>query len=494
MAYHHHQSRQDECSASGIAQKEWIDFSPVLRCYEQVWADAGRRLPQNLAEFASVAKVDVTGLEQMFHLYPETKETFFSQTLPFIVEAARGLKMQLEDLRFGTSLPKLARGMCADVKLPREVVLSLLAHMFLCTTDHLKQEKDMPDVSFSKLLSKKYPSEVAKLRMVVEYFAAVRVKTPKYLRGELRIYRQVRDGLRVGDRKAEWQSSLKPLLPLEVEKNGIGFEDTDRGDRCVHADFANQFLGGGILRGGSVQEEIRFAICPELIAALLVCPRMLDNEAIFIVGAEQFSKYSGYSYGLKYAGPHAKSNVPRDADGTPLISITAMDALDFRGHSNALHVQMQPQYVMRELEKAAAAFSPADQRQEEVWPVIATGNWGCGAFRGFAPLKAVLQWLAASQGGRRMRYFPFDEPIRNELMHLSASLTGKAVTVGQLFEAVTALAPMAASNEPGKLKENFWTELESKVMAEVATSSTPCKPNPPARRQHHRGCFGACML
>lgn len=41
-----------------------------------------------------------------------------------------------------------------------------------------------------------------------------------------------------------------------------------------------------MLVGGCVQEEIRFSICPELCAAMLVCPIMLDNEAITIVGGD----------------------------------------------------------------------------------------------------------------------------------------------------------------------------------------------------------------
>ena len=36
--------------------------------------------------------------------------------------------------------------------------------------------------------------------------------------------------------------------------------------------------------------------------------------------------------------------------------------------------------VLRELEKAAAAFAPVDEAALVQWPVIATGNWGCGAF------------------------------------------------------------------------------------------------------------------
>ncbi|CAE7590716.1 Parg [Symbiodinium natans] len=108
--------------------------------------------------------------------------------------------------------------------------------------------------------------------------------------------------------------------------------DDEMGRGCLHADFANMYLGGGVLVGGCVQEEIRFSICPELCAAMLVCPFMLDHEAIFIVGGEQFSAYSGYGRSLQYAGDF-RDPTPKDEDGTVMVAITAMDALDFRGQA-----------------------------------------------------------------------------------------------------------------------------------------------------------------
>lgn len=44
------------------------------------------------------------------------------------------------------------------------------------------------------------------------------------------------------------------------------------------------YIGGGVLGTGCVQEEIRFAICPELIISRLFTERLLDNEALVIVG------------------------------------------------------------------------------------------------------------------------------------------------------------------------------------------------------------------
>ncbi len=69
---------------------------------------------------------------------------------------------------------------------------------------------------------------------------------------------------------------------LQVTEPGVFFEGAE-GRACLHADFANEFLGGGVLSGGCVQEEIRFAICPELLVAGLLCPCMSAEEAIQVV-------------------------------------------------------------------------------------------------------------------------------------------------------------------------------------------------------------------
>ena len=60
-----------------------------------------------------------------------------------------------------------------------------------------------------------------------------------------------------------------------IEKEGAGL---------LQIDFANRFIGGGVLGWGCVQEEIRFIICPELIVACLFTEVMEKNEALSITG------------------------------------------------------------------------------------------------------------------------------------------------------------------------------------------------------------------
>lgn len=70
----------------------------------------------------------------------------------------------------------------------------------------------------------------------------------------------------------------------------------------LQVDFANRYIGGGVLSCGVVQEEIRFATCPELISGLPFLECLQDNEAMEISGFERYSNYSGYSETFSFEG------------------------------------------------------------------------------------------------------------------------------------------------------------------------------------------------
>lgn len=92
--------------------------------------------------------------------------------------------------------------------------------------------------------------------------------------------------------------------------------------------------------------------------------------------------------------------------------------------------------MLRELNKATAGFKGATEDFRRAFSCVATGNWGCGVFGGFVELKAVLQWMAASEGGITLRYFPFDEPFGPRLDAFCQDLVKHGVTVGYLFRAL----------------------------------------------------------
>ena len=57
---------------------------------------------------------------------------------------------------------------------------------------------------------------------------------------------------------------------IEIRDKGLIGDDIN----TLNVDFANQFLGGGAISRGSVQEEIMFLQMPECIFGMFVCSRM----------------------------------------------------------------------------------------------------------------------------------------------------------------------------------------------------------------------------
>ena len=182
-----------------------------------------------------------------------------------------------------------------------------------------------------------------------------------------------------------------------------------------------------------LQEEIRFVINPECLVSILFCEAMTELESILIVGAEQFSDYTGYGMKLVYAGPHIDAN-PVDSRKRRSVSIVAIDAIPFRFSGD--YSQFEEKAILRELNKAYSGFTSSvdgDTDADTLTPV-ATGNWGCGAFGGNKSLKTLIQWMAASRAGRRVRYSTFkDAKLYERQSLLTEKLLSKELTVGDLY-------------------------------------------------------------
>ncbi|CAM4712794.1 unnamed protein product [Leuciscus chuanchicus] len=193
-------------------------------------------------------------------------------------------------------------------------------------------------------------------------------------------------------------------------------------------DFANRFVGGGVTGSGLVQEEIRFLINPELIAARLFTEALEDNECLIITGTEQFSKYSGYSHTYRWDGNHY-DHTQRDEWQRRVTEVVAIDALHYR---NFLQ-QFLPDNMTRELNKAFCGFARPGVESEKL-SAVATGNWGCGAFGGDTRLKAVLQMMAAAEAERDLMYFTFgDADLVRDVHRIHTHFTDRHASVGSVF-------------------------------------------------------------
>lgn len=126
-----------------------------------------------------------------------------------------------------------------------------------------------------------------------------------------------------------------------IEDNGLGL---------LQVDFANKYVGGGVLGMGCVQEEIRFVICPELLISRLFTERLAKNECLVVMGCERFSSYSGYASTFKWTGPFTDAT-PFDESRRRKCCIVAIDAIYLH---EAQH-QYKEELMLRELNKVSGS-------------------------------------------------------------------------------------------------------------------------------------------
>ena len=260
----------------------------------------------------------------------------------------------------------------------------------------------------------------------------------------------------------QWEGNEKPLCKVEIVDGNI--------DDCaadVHAEFANAFVGGGVMTGDAAMEETLFLVKPELMVAMYAtpslqlppllpfahyhrCRRMLrlpcpcrdsisshrhttltrtphtttEGPSKTVWSTRKPYAYQGRKSTRVRAGLANPSSSPETTSTTvaggptPPPRVAAIDAV--RGGGPA----MTERALLRDMSKARAAFEGAVE--------LATGHWGCGAYGNHNDLMFIKQWLAASEAGvRKMYYHDFN---RNQLHHIFPLIRKLGhLTVGELW-------------------------------------------------------------
>jgi len=347
----------------------------------------------------------------------EEGKEFFSKTLPFIQELILQLPVQFPDMK---SIPILRQGHAATLTLTAHQCAVILACAFF---NLLPGGWMCPSLDFGFILS----TSKEKTKCLLHYFH--RLAVGGISKRNVSFHRLVLKD----PEKFKPQEGTK-LTEFKVLPVGHMIEDAHG---CLQADFANKWIGGGVLRGGCVQEEILFVEKPECLCSLLFCQVMLDNESITLVGAERFSKHTGYARGFKYAGDFV-DKTPLDPKGRIANVIIAYDALvafaTNQYREDMMMREIVKTFVAVDLPKDAVcagekltAYAPrADKEsnssageeakdtsvvapQQYAFDTFSTGNWGCGAFGGDIPLKSMLQWIGCSEAKKKVLYHTFGD-------------------------------------------------------------------------------------
>ncbi|XP_020686347.2 poly(ADP-ribose) glycohydrolase 1 [Dendrobium catenatum] len=426
---------------------------------------------------------------------------WFSEVVPKLASLLLRLPSLLEahyresDVNFGkgkAGLRLMDQQDAGIVFLSQELVAALLACALFCLfPTSNRTRKFLPTINFDHLFASVHPhcnqSQEYKIKCLIHYFERICQSMPKGLVSFERKLLTLSQGGNVVSYPdaAFWKESTIPLCSFEAFTSG-SIEDQQH--EALEVDFANEYLGGGALHLGCVQEEIRFMINPELIVGMLFMVSMQKNEAIEVIGSERFSNYTGYGSSFRFVGDCVDKK-PFDATNRRKTRIIAIDALQCPGKW-----QYGIDCILREINKAYCGFfdqskyksykknfqdaSPhkkglsqdealtiasndhndsSDASTQTRDPVassegpsasklsiasetspedigIATGNWGCGAFGGDPEIKCVIQWLAASQALRPfMHYYTFGTTELQKLDEVSHWILSHGWTVGDLW-------------------------------------------------------------
>ncbi|CAK9797015.1 Poly(ADP-ribose) glycohydrolase, partial [Anthophora plagiata] len=385
---------------------------------------------------------DFTALHHFFSEVVDEEETniFFEVLMPKLVQLA----LQLPVLVTGP-VPLLKRHTNGTISLSQLQIASLLANAFFCTfprrnsTNPQSEYGRYPYINFNRLFSaykegkwNKCESVMEKMKCILHYFRRVTCKAPEGVVTIQRRYIPKSDC-------PKWDEQVQKLLPLHITSKGT--IETE-GIGLLQVDFANKYVGGGVLGLGCVQEEIRFVICPELMVTMLVTEELDDTEALIVCGVERYSKYKGYSNTFKWMGDYV-DETPRDSSGRRLTSIVAIDALYFT-HTQS---QFSTNNIIRELNKAYVGFVGSEGSKSNL-PAVATGNWGCGAFRGNPKLKVLLQLMAAAITGRSMVYFTFgDTNLRDDVAEMYTYFVKHEMNIAHIFSMLVQYQEYSPSGE-----------------------------------------------
>ena len=92
--------------------------------------------------------------------------------------------------------------------------------------------------------------------------------------------------------------------------------------------------------------------------------------------------------------------------------------------------------IIRDIHKAYVGFSLANS-DNNIPKTIATGNWGCGAFKGNHELKFIQQWIAASFAGIEiLDYYTFKDRNMILVEKYYEKINDKFKTAKELFNAL----------------------------------------------------------
>lgn len=442
-----------------------IEETTLIDDYEKLFAlvtpqASAEERTRYLAFVKESSKGALPGLEKAVEITAKYFDNFdlFGVIVPSLCAAVRAVPEQFAAL--DGKLRIIRRGERGSVTLSREQVHCLLAMSFfqllpnpeiLCDESKSERRGSAPvsafgEIRWMNLLVKTATVGVHRLACLLSYFHQVATIQRDTHAGA--VVEEDEEGSDLTLRSAVRELTSAPALKLVYERIVGGesipsidaleameaqrvmpkyeqppvlltsctrIEDVASADAVV--DFANKQVHIGCIIPSATQEEVLFSIFPEAFLGILLFEGLLDDEAAIIHGCRRFCEYKGYADSFRYAGPSALHN---DTIGAP-PSIVIIDAL-----VNIDNLQFEEASFARDVGKALMGFRHVTKARrpstgvDDAVPVVATGGWGCGIFRGDQTLKFLQQLIAASIAGCKLVYCTFGSRERESSFKIIA--------------------------------------------------------------------------
>lgn len=347
---------------------------------------------------------------------------FFDKILPELIKSV----LQLKDNAEESALRVLRRGEAGTVSYERTTIFAFLAAALFrlipefSTEEHGLSEEELGlfgSLSFAAFLLESTRIGSQRLACLLLYFHMV-IEEPERLSGRVSFERlhgpfaSMPDLTSLDDVAVVPKLSRLPFLSVGDQHR---IEDVDADG---HVDFANKQVHIGSVIASATQEEVLFSIRPECFLGIVLFEQLADDEAALIHGAQRYCNYKGYLNSFTLTGPYQPS-----IKETHPPAVVIIDA-----HMNRNDSQFDEGVVERDIFKAYLGFKgvplrcgaalPSTADALDRMPVISTGGWGCGIFRGDQFLKFVQQSIAASMAQCRLVYSSFGNAERAETLKL----------------------------------------------------------------------------
>eukprot|EP00759_Apiculatamorpha_spiralis_P052850 PhF_6_TR6035/c0_g1_i2/m.8715/K07759/PARG; poly(ADP-ribose) glycohydrolase len=353
-------------------------------------------------------------LKQYCGVMSVTPESFYENVVPKITTWAS------QAIHTTPTLPLLPSGSPGIATISRRGVRNLLALSLFkplivksaSSPGPTKTRLAYGDVSWHRLLKSTASEAVERLACLIHYFyRCVEEESDEALQAETVTYERF---CLANAKVADVIGDAKPLTTVTFT-GATRIEDLQGAGG--HVNFANKQLSLGIIPS-CTQEEVLFSFRPEMYPAILLVETLESNEAVIFRGCRKMCSYTGYLSSFAFSGDG------RDPPHDPIPEVIGIDAVvNFGGMESTREANE------RDVVKAYIGFQGV-----KPGAIIATGNWGCGAFGGSVDLKFAQQWLAASMCGHPLMYSPFRPEFEQVVTQLYSGLKGKNLTTHDIWK------------------------------------------------------------